>query len=447
MKTLTKSIIGVGAAAVVAAAVVTPVLVTAYGDNTGTEAGRQVYTNAQINEMYKNKTWGDKITFNSITDGAIGDERNFVSAIESANFNPSSKNNAWKDNSIAVEDGQTYTIRMYVHNNSPMGMEGIAKNVTSYFSLPETVSTDLAVTGYLDSSNATPTRVFDEVHFTSNDNFYLKYVNGSASYTNGKGTFKLSDDIIIGAHKNTGGALLGYTSMNGEIPGCYEYSGEVHIQVTAHKSVTADLEKKVRIKGTEEWSTEAINAKVGDEVEYQIGYVNLEDDTVNDVIIRDVLPTNVEYVAGSTELFNSNHQKGAKVQSDDVTTTGINIGNYLSKGKAYVRFTGKIVDKTLACGSNQLVNWANVTTHGSVAALDDVSVMVNKECKEPDNPTPDTPTPDNPTPSNPTPSTPAEETPAEIVSTGAGEIATGAIGAGALVTSAGYYVASRKKLM
>ena len=38
-------------------------------------------------------------------------------------------------------------------------------------------------------------------------------------------------------------------------------------------------------------------------------------------------------------------------------------------------------------------------------------------------------------------------TPTEIVSTGAGTIVTGAIGAGAVVTTLGYYVASRKELM
>lgn len=439
MKKATKITMGVSAAAMLAAAVLTPVLVMAYGDNTGTEQGRPVYTNEDINKAYEEGTWPkDKITFNSITNARIGDERNFVGAIPTAQFDANSNQNVWNANDINVQDGETYTIRLYVHNNNPYGMEGIAKNVVAHFSLPTTVGKELAVTGYLDSSNATPTRVFDEVVFKSNENFYLKYVDGSATYTNKNGTFNLSDDIIVGAQTGTGGAMLGYTSMNGEIPGCYEYNGEVHIQVTAHKSVTANVQKKVRLAGTDEWS-EVVDAKVGDEVEYMISYTNLLNETAEDVTIRDVLPTNVEYVAGSTVLYNTSHPAGATFNSDDLTTTGINIGDYESGiGNAYVQFTGKVVDKTLACGSNQLVNWANATVNGEVAAVDDASVMVNKECSDqPVNP--DEPTPDNPTPK--------PETPSEIVSTGAGEIVTGAIGAGSMVTALGYYVASRKKLM
>ena len=55
---------------------------------------------------------------------------------------------------------------------------------------------------------------------------------------------------------------------------------------------------------------------------------------------------------------------------------------------------------------------------------------------KPENPTP---TPDNPG----TPETPVE-TPTTIVNTGAGTIVTGAIGAGSVVTTLGYYIASRK---
>ena len=264
----------------------------------------------------------------------------------------------------------------------------------------------------------------------SSDNFYLEYVDGSAKYNNNKGTFSLSNDVIIS------GATLGFDKMNGEIPGCYEYSGVVTINVKVHKSVSAKASKQVRLKGTKTWS-ESVNAKVGDEVEYQIEYVNLLADQVNNVMIRDILPTNVEYVKDSTYLYNSQYQNGLLLKDNTLTTSGINIGSYSAKGNAYVRFTGKVVDKTLACGDNQLVNWANSTVNGAVVGKDDASVMVNKSgdvCK--DKPTPPTPTPDNPT-----------DTPTTIVATGPATIVTGAVGTGSVVTMLGYYIASRKKLM
>ena len=151
-------------------------------------------------------------------------------------------------------------------------------------------------------------------------------------------------------------------------------------------------------------------------------------------MIRDVLPTNVEYVKDSTYLYNSVYQKGILLNENTLTTTGINIGSYSPKGNAYVRFTGKVVNKTLACGQNQLVNWASATVNKDVYK-DDASVVVSKNddsCKTTPTPTP-TPTPD--------------PTPTKIVSTGPETIVTGAIGAGSTVTALGYFIASRKKLM
>ena len=102
-------------------------------------------------------------------------------------------------------------------------------------------------------------------------------------------------------------------------------------------------------------------------------------------------------------------------------------------GHLYTKHTvGKVVDKTLACGNNQLVNWANVTVKDNLVYKDDASVLVVKDdetCENHPNPEP---TPD---------------TPGSIVDTGAGTIAFGAIGAGAAVTTLGYYIASRKKSM
>lgn len=416
MNKLTKSVFAVSAAAIVATATLIPSagLVSAYGDNSGTKEGRKVYSIADINAG----KLGDTITLNSITDSKIGDERNFVGA-KLTNGNAS----VYNANEINVEDGQTYTIRLYVHNNSPKAEKAVAKGVSVNFSLPTAVAKEQTVIGYINSTNAKPTRYWDEVTLKSSDDFYMEYVKGSAQYRNAKGTFNLADTII------NGNVNIGYTSMNGEIPGCFEYDGEVTIQVKVHKSVSAKLSKTVRIKGSGEKFAEHVDANVGDEVEFQIEYVNLLQEKVNDVMIRDVLPTNMEYVENSTYLYNSNHKNGKLLPENTVTTSGLNIGSYESKGNAYVRFTAKVIDKTLACGSNQLVNWASSTVSSKVTK-DDASVMVAKQC---DNPTPEpTPTPVNPSP-------------AAIVETGPEGVAAVALGAGGLTTLISYVIASRRK--
>ena len=91
----------------------------------------------------------------------------------------------------------------------------------------------------------------------------------------------------------------------------------------------------------------------------------------------------------------------------------------------------KVVDVNLACGQNKLVNWGQVTANGKVTQ-DSADVLVAKTCK------------DNPT----TPEEPVEPTtPGELPKTGPESIVVTALGLGAVVTAAGYYVASRKKLM
>ena len=410
MNKIYKAILGVAAVAIVSGATPVPAAVHAWGDSAN---GRAVYTLDDINAG----KLGDTITFNSITNGKIGDERNFVGAKLSTDTS-----NVWKANEISVKDGDIVTIRLYVHNNSPKGEKKIAEGVSANFSLPTTVAKSHTVIGYLNSSNATPNRYWDEVKLTSSDDFYMEYVEGSAKYTNSKmGTVALSNNIINSA------VTLGYEKLDGKIPGCYQYDGQVTIQVKIHKSVTAKLAKTVRIKGAKGWN-ESVEAKIGDEVEFQIEYVNLTSAQVDNVMIRDVLPKNLEYVKDSTVLYNSNYQNGTKVVENTLTTSGINIGSYGVNGNAYVRFTAKVVNKSLACGNNQLVNWASSTVNSKVTK-DDASVMVKRDdakCHE-----------------QPTPPTPP--TPPVIPQTGATEVTAIALGAGSVVTVAGYAIASWKK--
>lgn len=414
-----KSIICAGAAVAVLGTTLIPTAVFAWGDSAN---GRPSYS---IDDINAGKL-GDTITFNSISDSKIGNEKNFVGARVA-----SATGATWSADTIDVKDGETYLVRLYVHNNNPKGTERIAEGVKATFSVPTAVSNELTIVGYLDSSNATPKRYWDEIKFRAKENIYLEYVDGSAEYTNAEmGTVKLPNEVI------TSGATLGFNKLDGKIPGCYAYDGVVTIKVKVHASVAAKLSKTVRIKGTKGWN-ESVDAKVGDEVEYQIEYVNLLSEKVNDVMIRDVLPTNVEYVKDSTYLYNSNYQNGVLLKENTLTTSGLNIGSYNTNGNAYVRFTGKVVDKSLACGSNQLVNWANVTVSGSsvknAVYKDDASVMVTKSgevCEKTPEPQPE-----------PKP----EPTPEKIVETGAGTtVAISAVGLGSAVTLLGYTISKRK---
>ena len=148
-------------------------------------------------------------------------------------------------------------------------------------------------------------------------------------------------------------------------------------------------------------------------------------------MIRDSLPKNLKYVAGSAKLLNQSNPNG--LAFEDPTIDAVNVGNYKVKGDAYLRFTAEVVDEDLVCNkTNRLINWAKVSANG-FALQDSAQVYVKKTCKNVDpEPKPD----DDP-----------DDTPVTIVETGAGSVAAGALGAGSVVTMLGYYIASRKKLM
>ncbi len=418
MNKVYKSILSVAACSIVAGASIVPqAAVNAWGDS---GRGRTTYTNAQVNAGQL----GDKIVFNSISDGVYGDEKNFVNARLKGDTN-----SLWKANSINVEMGETYTIRLYVHNNSPKGYNGVAENVTAYVSLPTNVAKEQVIKGYIESSNATPNRYWDEVTLVGDQDFYLEYVEGSAKYTDGTGVKSLPNEVI-----SSTGARIGYGNLDGKIPGCYEYSGIVTVEVKVHARVSSNVTTTVRnvtvkagtmtgFTANGAYFVESVDANVGDYVEYQIEYKNVSGDIAKNVMIRDVLPTNMEYVKDTTRLYSSTYPDGVLLGDNTVTTDGINIGDHENGGFSYVRFVAKVVDKDLGC-NNILVNWASSTVNSKVVK-DDARVFVktNKPCKTEDT------------------------TPKVLPKTGATEVAGIALGAGAITTALGLAIASRKKRM
>ncbi len=141
------------------------------------------------------------------------------------------------------------------------------------------------------------------------------------------------------------------------------------------------IETKIRLAGDTEWSTEPIEVKVGDQLEIQTQYKNLSGEERHDVMITAVLPENLEYVAGSTMLWNSNHEDGASLDADTVSTTGVNIGHYMDGANAYVRFTVTVVDNGLQDGSNTLVVCVQGAA-GEETMQDDASVVLQYTAEE-----------------------------------------------------------------
>lgn len=447
MKNIIKPVSAIAAVAALVGVSVAPAVI-AWGDNSA-NGTRQMYTlenctgeGTTRSNCTVTPAMGDKVTFNSFTNGNIGDERNFVRAIAADDTSY-----VWKSNEITIEDGKEYIISLYAHNNNPNGQ--VAHDTTLHYTLPTEAGTTLTVQGSIDSSNADPTRVYDHVDFKSDNGqeFYLDYLEGSATTKNSQAqVFNISDDIIT-----SNGVKLGVdantlaVNESGDVPGCFKYNTYTYIHVKAHYVNNAySVDKTVRnVTAGEKTFSDSVDANVGDIVEYQIIFENTNDETLNNVVVRDLLPNNMEYIEGTTKLWNATYPEGATFDDDTITTVGVNIGNYDPEGNAFIRFRAKVVDKSMICGTNKLVNWGQVGV-GTNTIQDNAFVMVKKT--EGCDPEPEPVNPeDNPEETTPT-SNNTTTTASSLPNTGAGTVVSGIVGAGSVATAAGYYIASRKSL-
>ena len=326
----------------------------------------------------------DYITFNSITNNPVigGDEKDFVGIREVGS-------NANWTNNMKVQNGKEYYVRIYVHNNAASNLNLVAENVVAKLNVPTTTAKTVTVQGQVSASNAKPNTVWDEATFSSDNDFNLAYISGSALFeNNGMGTTKLPDSIV-----NNTGAKLGYDKLDGKIPGCFQYAGYVTVKVKAQvnqpqEKTDIDLAKTVRNKtnGEKTW-VETVNAKSGDTVQFQIHAKNTGSAGIQNLVIRDILPKGLNYVAGSTKLYNTSNPKGLKVSDNVTQNSGINIGSYQPNGDAYVRFDATVsAENSLpVCGENTLTNIAQASDQ-KIVKNDTASVKVTKKCETPKNP-------------------------------------------------------------
>jgi uncharacterized repeat protein (TIGR01451 family) len=376
------------------------------------------------------ETGADYITFNSITDNKkVGDERNFV-RIREAGVGE-------YVNDMKVQPGKQYEVMTYYHNNAKTSMNasgaGIARDVSAKTKMPSVLKPGERgnVSSVISASNATPKEVWDEAYITSDKDVALKYLSGSAKVTsNGPVNGQVLPDSFFST-----GALLGFDSLNGVLPGCAEYSGYVIYKFRVD-APNFEIQKQVSPAGQKQWQ-ESYAAKTGEVVDYKITYKNTGTTAQDNVNIKDELPKGTIYQPGTTKVFNSTNPNGIGV-SDNIVSRGINIGNYSAGGAAAVTYSAKIADPAeLICGANTLTNTASAITSGG-SKSDTANVTVSVECK-PDECKPGVPQGD-------ARCAEAVATPTTLPTTGPAETILTLVGIAALVAGFTYWYRSRQNL-
>ena len=361
MKKIAKTGLGIAAVAAIAGA-------SAYVAFAGWGPNRPTYTM---------KVPADHITFNSIVDNneEIGNELYFVSA---SKYTGSASTNYWSDKT-EVENGKEYVVRMYVHNNAAGNLKLTAEGVKAFVNLPTDTATSIEVSGTVYAKNASPNEVHDSTTFVSKngEKFNLAYVKGTAKYYNTKDkqlrTFNLdtaNNDLFTDK-----GVLLGYDQMDGKIPGCNQYSGYLtfHVKAQFVEQPNLEISKEVKILGTDTWS-EKVTAKAGETVRYRIHVKNTGNTVLKNVVVRDILPTGLTYVAGSTTIANTAHPKGVALSDGIVSDKGINLGDYDTGAGAWLYFNAT-VDKSVSekCNASTLRNVAQTSAGSSTGTKEDTA--------------------------------------------------------------------------
>lgn len=317
----------------------------------------------------------DKVTFNSITNNPnYGDERNFTLARRT-----DEGADKWRDDLEVSSDGE-YVVRMYVHNNAAANLKLVAKNVRAAVSIPSQTANKITVQGQISSDNASPKQIWDQVVFKSaSKKFNIAYIAGTARYytnANPNTGFAIPDSLSSNA-----GAQLGYDKMNGEIPGCFQYSGILtfRLKVTTQKTSSFNVSKQVRKLGETDWK-KTMAAKPGDTIEYMLSYDNNGEVEHTDVNVRDILPSGITYVKNSTFLKNGSYPNGNNVANNDIAVRGVSIGGYKPGANAFIKITAKVADENnLKCGLNILTNVVRISTPNG-AKENTATVTVNRNC-------------------------------------------------------------------
>jgi uncharacterized repeat protein (TIGR01451 family) len=186
--------------------------------------------------------------------------------------------------------------------------------------------------------------------------------------TNQTTGYPLADSIV------STGAPVGYDQMNGNLPGCFEYSAYVYVKVKIN-TPALQVQKFVSNNSGVNFNEE-VNAKLGDNVKWQIKYKNTGTVTAKDVTLRDTLPAGVTLVPGSVRLFKGINNTTAGTVVPDNALGGGNVGDVTPGEGGRLEFETKINKDFKEC---KLKNVAFV--HGNdVPEVTDNSSVVIENC-------------------------------------------------------------------
>ena len=296
-----------------------------------------------------------------------------------------------------ARNGQEFEVYVFYHNNAASNYKLTAEDTKVFAYFPGIISGNTtAETGAkISASNAKPTSVWDEADFINNSSVgvRLRYVEDSATiyWNGGKTTAKIGEDLF------TTGALIGYCAegetnctLNGEVPGCAEYSGYIIYKVKVEQA-SIYLSKMASTDGVNYYDN--VTARVGDPLHYKVVAKNLGSIATTKIAIKDQLTTGLE--ATTDAIFKDTATSGATkteaLSSDFFTSIGAEAYQLSVGGEGwYIEYDAKITDDVFggeSCGAAKLINTVYMDyalEDGGYGTLgNQAAVLVSAPCEEP----------------------------------------------------------------
>ena len=222
----------------------------------------------------------------------------------------------WQDNAISANSGDSVAFKVYYHNGV---LNSVAHNTRIRLTFPTDARNTINVSASLGADNAAT--IVDNVVINSSaaqtltidPSSFRWYPNQSSNPTSVSAT--------------ASGA--GFVELNiGDIQGCWPYQGYITVvgnlapvsapTLNYNLSITKLVRNQTQGQGAFTGST---NANSSDRLVFQIQVANTGNTILNNVVVRDNLPSVLTYFTGTTQ------QPGGTNFADGIIGSGINIGS------------------------------------------------------------------------------------------------------------------------
>ncbi len=264
----------------------------------------------------------------------------------------------WQSSTVSANSNDQVAFQVYYRNGV---VDSIAYNTRVRLTFSTTAQNSIAVSVTLSADNA-PT-VYDSVTINSATAQRLAMNTSDIRW--------YPDRATTPTYISPSSSGSGYIEVNlGNIGPCWEHQGYVNFYASlTPESTTGNLtvQKTVRNITTGQTAySESANAQNNERLSFQVQLQNTGGSTLNNVVVRDTLPSYLSYVFGSARLDGSS-------LSDSVATGETNIGSLTANQTRTITLEATVNSST----SQTVTNYAYVRADGVSERNDTASINLS----------------------------------------------------------------------